>query len=51
VHFQRCREMFERDVSVCIENLQFHDRMLQQISHAKKTLTDHNGDSVLPDGQ
>ena len=48
-HLQRCREMFERNVSVCIENLQFHDRMIQQLAHARKCLAKSNENSTLPD--
>ena len=52
VHFQRTRELFERDVSICIESLQFHDRLLQQIAHAKKCLSEqHGGDADRPDAK
>jgi hypothetical protein len=37
-HLQRCREAFEREVALCIESLQFHDRMMQQLTHAKNRL-------------
>ena len=30
-----CREQLARDIAVCIESLQFHDRMLQQLSRAR----------------
>jgi hypothetical protein len=48
-HIQFCHEMFEREVSVCIESLQFHDRMIQQLASAKRYLADRNMDSTLPD--
>jgi hypothetical protein len=44
VHMQRTRDLFNRDVSICIESLQFHDRMIQQLSHAKRCLADGNPD-------
>jgi hypothetical protein len=37
-YIKRTRELFEREVQVCIESLQFHDRLMQQLSHAKKCL-------------
>jgi uncharacterized membrane-anchored protein YjiN (DUF445 family) len=52
VHLQRTRETFERDVSICIESLQFHDRMIQQLVHAKKCLVEgEDADSTLPEAK
>jgi len=40
VQLQQLRALLLSDVSVCIESLQFHDRMLQQLAHARKCLAD-----------
>lgn len=33
-----CRDTFEREVARCIESLQFHDRLIQQLTHARDCL-------------
>jgi hypothetical protein len=33
------RDAFKRDIAVCIESLQFHDRLTQQLTHARDILT------------
>ncbi len=33
------RDAFARDLAVCIESLQFHDRLMQQLSRARDILT------------
>ena len=33
------RDAFARDIAVCIESLQFHDRLMQQLSQARDLLT------------
>jgi hypothetical protein len=43
-YIQRTRELFEREVQVCIESLQFHDRLMQQLTHAKKCLATQSAD-------
>ena len=32
------RHLFARDLAVCIENLQFHDRLMQQLTQAQDIL-------------
>jgi hypothetical protein len=32
------RETFEREIAVCIEGLQFHDRLMQQLAHVRDSL-------------
>jgi len=36
---QALRNAFARDIAVCIESLQFHDRLMQQLSQARDLLT------------
>jgi hypothetical protein len=36
---QVLRDAFARDIAVCIESLQFHDRLMQQLSQARDLLT------------
>ena len=50
-HIERCREMFVREVAVCIESLQFHDRLIQQLTHAKNCLAAQGADLSLPAAQ
>jgi hypothetical protein len=33
------RDAFARDIAVCIESLQFHDRLVQQLTQARDLLT------------
>jgi hypothetical protein len=33
------RDAFARDIALCIENLQFHDRLMQQLTQARDLLT------------
>jgi hypothetical protein len=33
------RDAFARDIAVCIESLQFHDRLVQQLTQARELLT------------
>jgi hypothetical protein len=33
------RDALARDVAVCIENLQFHDRLMQQLTQVREALT------------
>jgi hypothetical protein len=33
------RDAFARDLAVCIESLQFHDRLMQQLTQARDLLT------------
>jgi hypothetical protein len=50
-HIEHCKKLFVREVKVCIESLQFHDRLVQQLTHAKNCLAAHGADSSLPDAQ
>ena len=36
---QTLRDVFARDIAVCIESLQFHDRLMQQLTQARDLLT------------
>jgi hypothetical protein len=36
---QVLKDAFARDIAVCIESLQFHDRLMQQLSQARDLLT------------
>jgi hypothetical protein len=36
---QAFRAAFARDIAVCIESLQFHDRLMQQLRQARDLLT------------
>jgi hypothetical protein len=36
---QVLREAFARDLAICIESLQFHDRLMQQLTQARDLLT------------
>jgi hypothetical protein len=36
---QVLRDAFARDLAVCIESLQFHDRLMQQLTQARDLLT------------
>jgi len=36
---QALRDAFARDIAVCIESLQFHDRLMQQLTQARDLLT------------
>jgi len=36
---QVLRDAFARDLAVCIESLQFHDRLVQQLTQARDLLT------------
>lgn len=33
-----CRDQLRREIAVCIENLQFHDRLMQQLTHVRECL-------------
>jgi len=35
----QARESLVRDLAVCIQSLQFHDRLMQQLTHARDLLT------------
>jgi hypothetical protein len=36
---QSLRESLDRDIAVCIQSLQFHDRLMQQLTQARDLLT------------
>lgn len=44
---QTLRDAMARDMSVCIQSLQFHDRLMQQLTHARDLLTGIATDSLL----
>lgn len=36
--------MLERDIALCIESLQFHDRLMQRLERVSRCLADHSGE-------
>lgn len=32
---EHCREELEREIAICIESLQFHDSLMQQLAHVR----------------
>jgi hypothetical protein len=57
---KQCREQLARDLAVCIESLQFHDRLIQQLTHVRNILASvtmgglsagAQGDSIAGDPQ
>jgi len=40
-------DAFKRDIAVCIESLQFHDRLMQQLTQARDVLTELAPDKLL----
>jgi hypothetical protein len=44
------RDAFKRDIAVCIESLQFHDRLTQQLTHARDILTGLAANKLLARG-
>jgi hypothetical protein len=44
---QRLRDALARDLAVCIQSLQFHDRLMQQLTHARDLLTGEVADGLL----
>jgi hypothetical protein len=48
-----CQDAFEREIAVCIETLQFHDRLMQQLAQVRNclaTLHGAEGDGAEGDG-
>ena len=41
------RDAFARDIALCIESLQFHDRLMQQLTQARDLLTGLGAESLL----
>ena len=41
------RDAMARDISVCIQSLQFHDRLMQQLTQARDLLTGIGADNLL----
>jgi len=37
-------EALERDIGLCIESLQFHDRLIQRLEHVRDCLTEPTGE-------
>ncbi len=46
-HLQTLRDAFARDIAVCIESLQFHDRLIQQLTQARDILAGLAANRVL----
>jgi len=44
---QSLRESLARDIAVCIQSLQFHDRLMQQLTQARDLLTGQVGNGLL----
>jgi hypothetical protein len=40
-----CQDAFEREIAVCIETLQFHDRLMQQLAQVRNCLATLHGTS------
>lgn len=38
-----CRATLEREIALCIEGLQFHDRLMQQLAHVRNCLAGLSG--------
>jgi hypothetical protein len=41
------RDVFARELAVCIESLQFHDRLMQQLTQARDLLTGSGPEPLL----
>lgn len=41
------RDAFAREISVCIQSLQFHDRLMQQLTQARDLLTGGAPNTIL----
>ena len=44
---QVLRDVFARELAVCIESLQFHDRLMQQLTQARDLLTGSGSQQLL----
>ena len=44
---QALRDALARDLAVCIQSLQFHDRLMQQLTQARDLLTGHVATGLL----
>jgi hypothetical protein len=44
---QSFRDAFARDIALCIESLQFHDRLVQQLTQARDLLTGLGAEPLL----
>lgn len=42
--FAAAREPLERDIALCIESLQFHDRLMQRLERVSRFLANHSGE-------
>lgn len=45
-----CREALEREIAVCIESLQFHDRLMQHLAQVRGGLSALDGESTRAPG-
>lgn len=41
--FEACQAVLEREIAVCIESLQFHDRLMQRLSRVSDSLASRAG--------
>jgi hypothetical protein len=46
-----CRDAFEREIAVCVETLQFHDRLMQQLAQVRNCLAMLGGKAGDPSAQ
>jgi hypothetical protein len=48
-----CHETFEREIAACVEGLQFHDRLMQQLAHVRNCLAELSHKSAVqnPEGE
>lgn len=45
---EECREALEREIAICIESLQFHDRLMQQLAQVRTGLAALSGRPHAP---
>jgi len=45
---EHCREALERDIAICIESLQFHDSLMQQLTQVRAALAVAGGAAHPP---
>lgn len=43
-----CQDALEREIAVCIESLQFHDRLMQRLAHVRDCLAEATGNGHAP---
>ncbi len=45
---EQCREALEHEIAICIESLQFHDRLMQQLAQVRAGLAALGGGPHAP---